>query len=71
MRGLTPGSTGMVLCRAIVTMAHDLGMTVIAEGVETAEQCALLSSVGCDHGQGFLFARPMPPDDFERLLIRG
>lgn len=71
VRGLTPGSTGMVLCRAIVTMAHDLGMTVIAEGVETAEQCALLSSVGCDHGQGFLFARPMPPDDFERLLIRG
>ncbi|HIV69368.1 MAG TPA: EAL domain-containing protein [Candidatus Aquabacterium excrementipullorum] len=71
VRDLTPGSTGMVLCRAIVAMAHDLGMTVIAEGVETAEQCALLSSVGCDLGQGYLFARPMPPDDFERLLIRG
>jgi diguanylate cyclase (GGDEF)-like protein/PAS domain S-box-containing protein len=71
VRDLKPGSTGMVLCRGIVAMAHDLGMTVIAEGVETAEQCALLSSVGCDHGQGFLFARPLPPDDFERLLIRG
>ncbi len=68
VRDLKPGSTAMVLCRAIVAMAHDLGMTVIAEGVETAEQCALLASVGCDHGQGYLFAKPMPADEFERFL---
>ena len=71
VRDLTPGSTAMVLCRNIVAMAHDLGMSVIAEGVETAGQCALLSSVGCDHGQGFLFAQPMPPEDFERFLRGG
>ncbi|RRS06119.1 EAL domain-containing protein [Aquabacterium soli] len=71
VRDLTPGSTAMVLCRSIVAMAHDLGMSVIAEGVETAGQCALLSSVGCDHGQGFLFAQPMPPEEFERFLRGG
>ena len=50
---------------AIVELAHRLGMTVVAEGVETPEQLAKLSSFGCDYCQGNYFARPMSADDFE------
>ena len=46
-------------------MAHKLGLHVVAEGVETDEQRNLLVEAGCDFGQGYLFARPMPARDFE------
>ncbi|MBT0570034.1 EAL domain-containing protein [Curvibacter sp. CHRR-16] len=59
VRNLQPGSTQMVLCRAMITMAHALGLQVVAEGVETAEQCRLLMEAGCDYAQGYYFARPM------------
>jgi EAL domain-containing protein (putative c-di-GMP-specific phosphodiesterase class I) len=49
-------------------MAHKLGLSVIAEGIETEEQRRLLMKIGCDYGQGYLFATPMPKDDFEDLL---
>ncbi len=49
-------------------MAHKLGLEVIAEGVETAEQRNFLASVGCDYGQGYLFSTALPPEDFERFL---
>jgi diguanylate cyclase (GGDEF)-like protein/PAS domain S-box-containing protein len=65
---LQPGSKALALCRAIITMAHELGMSVIAEGVETASQRDLLASIGCDLGQGFFFARPMPAAALEALL---
>ena len=65
---LEPDSKALALCRAIVTMAHELGMTVIAEGVETAQQRDLLASIDCDLGQGFFFARPMPAEALEALL---
>ena len=45
-------------------MAHELGMKVIAEGVETSSQRDLLTAAGCDFGQGYLFAKPMAVDDF-------
>jgi len=60
VRGLAPGTKDLALCKAIIGMAHELGIRVIAEGVETAAQLALLSAAGCDYGQGYLFARPMP-----------
>jgi len=50
------------LVRAAVGMAHGLGLSTVAEGVETAEQRDFLVSVGCDLMQGYLFGRPMPPD---------
>ncbi len=50
------------LVRAAVGMAHGLGLTTVAEGVETAEQRDFLVSVGCDMMQGYLFGRPMAPD---------
>ncbi|OIQ98961.1 cyclic di-GMP phosphodiesterase YahA [mine drainage metagenome] len=43
-------------------------MKVVAEGVETVEQRDLLVAAGCDFGQGYLFAKPMPADDFDRYL---
>jgi diguanylate cyclase (GGDEF)-like protein len=59
------------IVRAIIDMAHNLGFTVIAEGVETAEQVEFLRRHGCDLGQGFFFARPMPAADLAERLTLG
>jgi diguanylate cyclase (GGDEF)-like protein/PAS domain S-box-containing protein len=67
-RNLAPDTSDMALSEAIIVMAHKLGLRVIAEGVETQQQCDLLSEAGCDYGQGYLFARPMPGEDFDALL---
>lgn len=68
VRHLTPDPKDMALCKAIIVMAHELGMKVIAEGVETAQQRDLLTAAGCDYGQGYLWSKPVPPEEFERLL---
>nr|WP_155468644.1 EAL domain-containing protein [Pseudoduganella buxea] len=68
-RNLAPDSSDMALSEAIIVMAHKLGLDVIAEGVETAEQRDLLAAAGCDYGQGYLFARPMPAEQFDALLL--
>jgi EAL domain-containing protein (putative c-di-GMP-specific phosphodiesterase class I) len=49
-----------IMVQKIIEMAHDLGMQVVAEGVETQEQLHLLRSYGCDNAQGYLFSRPIP-----------
>jgi diguanylate cyclase (GGDEF)-like protein len=56
-------SSGNKICRSIVSLAHSLGMAVIAEGVETVEQFSALYEMGCDELQGYLLARPMPPEE--------
>jgi len=53
---------------AVASMAHTLGLEVVAEGVETAEQLLMLQQLGCAYGQGYHFARPMPPEDCIALL---
>jgi EAL domain-containing protein (putative c-di-GMP-specific phosphodiesterase class I) len=58
----------MALCEAIIVMAHKLGMKVIAEGIETEQQRDLLAAAGCDYGQGFLFSKPVPAEQFDALL---
>jgi diguanylate cyclase (GGDEF)-like protein/PAS domain S-box-containing protein len=58
------------IVRTIVDMAHTLGFTVIAEGVERDSQAAFLRALGCEQAQGFLFARPMPADEFSALVAR-
>ena len=68
VRGLTMDSSDRALCEAIIVMAHKLGMQVIAEGIETAEQRDILTQAGCDYGQGYLFSRPVPAEEFEKLL---
>ncbi len=59
------------LVDSVVKLAHGLGMYVVAEGIETAEQVALLKKVNCDAVQGYVYARPMPVSDFERAYIHG
>ncbi len=55
--------------QAIITLAQHLGMTTVAEGIETTEQLALLQSLDCQFGQGFYFQRPMPTEDATRYLL--
>ena len=55
------------LLRAIIWLAQSLGLPVIAEGVETAEQIFTLRVLGCDYVQGYYFSKPLPPDEFEAL----
>ena len=52
----------------LVLLAHGLGLSVTAEGIETAEQAERLQKLGCDTGQGWFFARPGPPDALARLI---
>lgn len=59
------------IVRTIVTLAHNLRMSVTAEGVETIEQCNKLRDLGCEYGQGFLFSRPINPGDASRLIAEG
>jgi len=53
---------------AIVGIAHGFGLHLLAEGVETAEQLNILSSLGCEEMQGYLFSRPVPADEIKDLL---
>jgi len=69
VRHLIPESTDLALCKAIIVMAHELGMKVVAEGVETEQQRDLLKEAGCDFGQGYFFARPMPAEDFFAFVV--
>jgi diguanylate cyclase (GGDEF)-like protein len=56
------------LVRTIVTMGLNLGLTVIAEGIETGPEKHLVRELGCTHGQGYLFSRPIPADEFTSYL---
>jgi EAL domain-containing protein (putative c-di-GMP-specific phosphodiesterase class I) len=65
---LESGSEYVEIVRAIVTLAHNLGMDVIAEGVETAQQLAVLRELGCEYAQGYFFAKPVPAEAAEAML---
>ncbi|HEX8976458.1 MAG TPA: EAL domain-containing protein [Solirubrobacteraceae bacterium] len=64
-----PGASAVV--GALVELGHALGLSVVAEGVETAEQLARLRDLGCDGAQGYLFSRPLPVDGVHALLGPG
>ncbi len=68
IRDLVTDPNDLALSEAIVVMAHKLGIKVIAEGVETPEQQALLVAAGCDYAQGFLYSKAVPPEEFELIL---
>jgi diguanylate cyclase (GGDEF)-like protein len=54
--------------KAIIELAHTLGYKVVAEGVETSQEAAILESLHCDYAQGYLYSRPLPSNEFEELL---
>jgi EAL domain-containing protein (putative c-di-GMP-specific phosphodiesterase class I) len=65
-----PGGENSAIVQTIVTLAHNLGMSVIAEGVETAAQLDLLRQMGCEFGQGFYFSRPVAAPVAEAMIAR-
>ncbi|MEJ2654103.1 MAG: EAL domain-containing protein [Acidihalobacter sp.] len=69
VHNLEHDSHDLALSEAIVSMAHKLGLQVVAEGVETEVQRRRLADIGCDYGQGYLFSKPLPADDFEQYLL--
>jgi EAL domain-containing protein (putative c-di-GMP-specific phosphodiesterase class I) len=68
VRDITTDPSDAVIIQTIIGMAHNLGLNVIAEGVETEEQLACLERQGCLAYQGYLFSRPVPLAEFEVLL---
>ena len=70
VRDITEDDSDRAIAESVIVMAHRLGLKVIAEGIETAEQEQLLTAAGCDFGQGYLYAGAAPPEDFERMLAQ-
>jgi diguanylate cyclase (GGDEF)-like protein/PAS domain S-box-containing protein len=68
VHNLETDSNDIAFSEAIVVMAHKLDLKVIAEGVESEGQEKLLIGAGCDYAQGFLYSKPVPPDELEALL---
>ncbi|MFJ2363510.1 EAL domain-containing protein [Pseudomonas sp. NPDC087697] len=69
IRGIDHHRESVELVKAIISMAHALGMTLVAEGVEESSQQAFLQRSGCHSAQGYLYGKAMPQEDFERLLL--
>ena len=68
IRGLGGDERGRTLVQTMITLSHDLGFRVVAEGVETAADATILAGMGCEEAQGFHFARPLEPAAFREWL---
>jgi diguanylate cyclase (GGDEF)-like protein len=68
--GLEKGGSSLAIVNAIVGLGNNLGLDVVAEGVETQAQEEFLSAIGCRFAQGFLFGRPAPAEAAEQMLLR-
>lgn len=71
VRDVTADANDAAICSAIIAMAHALNLKVCAEGVETPGQLDFLRRQNCDQVQGYLIARPLPPEDLEDMLRKG
>ena len=69
MENMMVSDKGQLILKHVITMADQLKLGLIAEGVETRDQVELLKRMGCDQVQGYYYAKPMPPEDFRRLLL--
>lgn len=69
IREVTSNPQDAAITRTIIELAHSLNLRVVAEGVETQAQLAFLKAAGCDQIQGYLFSRPLPMQELERLLL--
>ena len=68
VRDMTTDASDAIMVKNIIDMAHNFGLNVIAEGVETEEQLNLLKKNGCKSYQGYLFSKPIPVEHFEEML---
>jgi diguanylate cyclase len=71
VRDMARSEASAVITRALISLAHNLNLTVLAEGVETKEQLAMLREYGCDQVQGYLFSRPIPAEEFAKQFLQG
>jgi len=71
VQGLTSGVEDAAIAHAIIKMAHALGLSTVAEGVENADELARLQQLGCDLVQGFYFAKPLTADAVDGLIRAG
>ncbi|MEO5940965.1 MAG: EAL domain-containing protein, partial [Candidatus Limnocylindrales bacterium] len=69
--GIDEDNSNLPIVKAVIALAHGLGIEVVAEGIETASQLARLRELVCDRGQGYWFARPLPPEALTALLAGG
>jgi diguanylate cyclase (GGDEF)-like protein len=65
---IKPAGESLEIVRSIITLAHSLGKQVVAEGIETGEQLALLRSLGCEFGQGYFFSKPLETEAAGKLI---
>jgi diguanylate cyclase (GGDEF)-like protein len=70
VKSMDGDATAMNIIRTVVSLAHSLRLAVVAEGVETDRQVALLRELGCDQFQGYLFSKPVPAEGLAQLLAR-
>ena len=68
-RAVQPGSEAGAIIQAIVSLAHSLNMATTAEGTETREEFEFCRALGCEQIQGYLFGRPMPPEEATALVV--
>ncbi|MFO7982372.1 MAG: EAL domain-containing protein, partial [Desulfuromonadales bacterium] len=68
VRDVTIDASGASVVSSVIDIAHNLGLTAVAEGVETAEQLAFLAANQCDMFQGYLFSKPLPAEEFKALF---
>ena len=71
VNGLDAEDANLPIVQAVIALAHGLGIGVVAEGIETEAQLTRLRSLVCDRGQGFYYARPLPPDELAGMLAAG
>ena len=71
VKDITENSGSLNIVRAVAALANGMGMTATAEGVETKEQLDRIASEGCTEMQGFLFSKPLPAREIERLFLKG
>ena len=71
VQGLADNTPDPVIVSVVMALGKKLGLTIIAEGIETEEQCDFLSTEGCQTVQGYLFSRPLKPSALEELFERG
>ena len=69
--GLDDDDANLPIVQAVIALAHGLGIDVVAEGIETVAQLDRLRALVCDRGQGYFYARPLPPDELTAMLAAG